>query len=1378
VKRQTWLSMIVLLSMVLVPLASPLAAQDTDTRADPARAPRPPQPAGVAAVPEWGGAWEYGPDTAFQLTRFDGGYYPGDGKVYFMGGRLFDGNTDGRVWSFDPVAGTYADMGVDLVTPISNYTMNLLQDGAGDWGFYVFGGRPADGSVNFAVQVYYPDTNTAVQLDPADDFPGDITCTSGLNAVYENKAYVAGGFDATNNHGETWVFDPTAAVGVKWTPIPTANLATARAYIMSAVVDGKIYAIGGAYLEAGSLVNVATVEVMDPADPSPAWEAVADLPEECSSSRAYGFDSGVPYWDPDGTPFGGKIVSGCGFWADENEHVYVYDVDWDFWAEFPFLQTDRRDHAGEFLPLDGGDGLPGMWVWGGRKDSDANVLISSEYYGVSSEPLECSVLLVDDDWDQYSGEPFNGTGTYYYTSTLEYLGYGYDRWDVWTEGDPTLADLESYDVVVWFTGYAWDDTINDANEADLAAYLEGGGKLFVSSEDYLYDQGHTSFGIEYLGIGDYVEDTNETDVIGNADNPIGDGLGPYDLTVPTSWPAGGTTLFTDRITPRVGAEAPFRFEASGEDNSTNVDGGIWRAAFVAWPLEGLAELEERAEVMGAALDWLCAAVESEMSLMPPYQAGGGAPGEVVTYTLALVNNLGYDEVFDLSYASEWPASGPSEIAVPNGDTLPFQVAVTVPSDANCYDADSAVVTAVAQSDPEIGSSAALATTAGPPGVGDLEGTVWDANTGLGIPDAYVYFDLGDEYYLTWTAADGSFVFDEVPACLYEGQMHAYGYYGQFNVPIAVEAGVTVTLDVTLDAGMPSMSFDPVEATVPPTTTRTLHRLLGNVGSGALNFYVTELPADTIYPAFDLSAELPTGVDPQVTRDLAASPDGTARFLVYLKEQADLSAAFQIDDWSARGWYVLDALQATAGRAQAGLRADLDLAGIRYESRYIVNALVVEGNLATVESIAARPEVAFIGPNDAIPAPEPVEMGSAVAGIDEVAWNVTKVRADEVWSAFGVTGAGITISHIDTGIDYDHPALVNQYRGNLGGGLFDHAYNWWDPYGYDPDEPYDWHSHGSHTMGTMLGDDGDANQIGMAPGATWFTCQGFDMNTGYGYSAELLECAEFLLAPWDLDGQNPDPDLRADVVNNSWGGGQARWYYNQAVYAWRAAGIFPAFSAGNAGPACGTTGAPGDMANVVASGATNVNDVIASFSSRGPAAVSGLTKPNISAPGVSVYSAYRDGGYGLMSGTSMASPHTAAEAALIWSAQPDLRGDVQVTAWIIEQTATPILDGQCGPEEPPNNVYGWGRIDAYEAVSMALSSNWDISWLVVNPSMGELAPGEWMPIGMTFDATGLTDGECYTATLKIEFNDPYVMERFVPVQICIGPVATFLPIIIK
>lgn len=1171
VKQSKLLTTLVLLAMILVVLPAPMTAQEANT---------PPQL-------EWDGTWQYGPSTSFTFTRFDGEYYPGDGLVYFMGGRLASGtpDTDGSVWSFDPGTSLYADTGTDIPAPISNYKMNLLQDGSGNWGFYTFCGRPAGGGITGAVQVYYPDTNTAVQLPAADDYPGTGSCTSGLNVVYDNKAYVAGGFDpyqpgAPYNWDETWIFDPTAPSGSMWTQIPSATLNIARAYIMGAVVDDMIYAIGGNWYDPDNtacgqdLCNEPLVEVLDPNAATPVWDdaSVADLPEECSSSRAYGFDTGVPYTDPDGTPFGGKIVSGCGWWSDENEHVYVYDTGLDSWEAFPYLQTDRRDHASAFVPSPTSGvmdyGVPAMWVWGGRKDADSNVLDSSEYYDV------------------------------------------------------------------------------------------------------------------------------------------------------------------------VGPSQP------------------------------------------------------EFTLIPPYQASNGASGEVVSYTFTISNNLGMDQTFNMIYNGIWTVSGPATVGpIPDGSSEDFEVGVSIPAGLPCYESDIGTVTAVDPSTP-LSDTSVVETMVLPNATGNLHGYVYDANTGTGIEDAYVYVEVNDDDNAeTWTDASGYYSFADLSVCAHEGQYEAMGYFGQAGIPIIISAGVTLTQDITLVAAGPELSDDAVSVSVPPTSTGTFNLEVTNNGTGDLHFHVSEVPNDSGYPVPGplTVPSMPSGIDAEVYADLAAAPEGTGKFVVYMAEQADLSAAFQIQDRSARGHYVLNTLRTTAERSQAGLQAELDRTGVEYESRYIVNALVVEGSASLADSLIARPEVAYIGPNAEIPAPEPVEMNQVFDQVMVPAWNVTQVNADDVWTDFGVTGEGIVVSNIDTGVLYTHTALVDQYRGTIvltSGYTFTHDYNWWDPYGDQPNAPYDYHSHGSHTIGTMVGGSYNDTEIGMAPDGQWIACNGFDQG-GSGYNAELLECAEFILAPWDLSMANADPDLRPDIVNNSWGGGQAQWWYNQAIYAWRAAGIFPVFSAGNDGPDCGTTGDPGDMPNVMAVGATTASDNIAGFSSRGPAAISGLLKPEVSAPGVGVISAYNTGEIGPMNGTSMAAPHVGGEAALLWSAVPDLRGDVQLTYWIIMQSTLQLTTtegcGGDGPTDVPNNTFGWGRIDAHNAVSMALNINWDIPWLDVDPVGGVLSPTESADIVLTFDTTGLAmSPPCYTGTLKVEFNDPYITEQFVPVELCVAEAMynVYLPVVLK
>jgi subtilisin family serine protease len=435
---------------------------------------------------------------------------------------------------------------------------------------------------------------------------------------------------------------------------------------------------------------------------------------------------------------------------------------------------------------------------------------------------------------------------------------------------------------------------------------------------------------------------------------------------------------------------------------------------------------------------------------------------------------------------------------------------------------------------------------------------------------------------------------------------------------------------------------------------------------------------------------------------AARGDITA--WVLLHEKANLAPALKMADL-ARGTYVYRTLREVADRTQADLRAELDGRGVNYKSFWIANAVRVTAGQGVLLDIAARPEVKAIYPEWSfhIPAPQP---GIDEPRIDAIEWNIVRIGASRVWNNFNVRGEGMVVANIDTGVQYNHPAVVQQYRGNLGGGNFNHNFNWEDPSnvcGNPSNVPCDNNSHGTHTMGTMVGDDGNpgANQIGVAPHAEWIACKGCETNSCS--SSALLACAQWILAPTNLAGQNPNPALRPHVVNNSWGGGGGDPWYQASVNAWVASGIFPQFSNGNSGPGCNTSGSPGDYVNSYSAGAFSISNAIASFSSRGPSAFGGgEIKPNISAPGVSVRSSVSipPNGYASFSGTSMASPHVAGTVALIWSKSPATVRQIAATRALLDSTARNISNLQCGGTAADNNVWGEGKLSAIGAVANA------------------------------------------------------------------------------
>jgi subtilisin family serine protease len=240
------------------------------------------------------------------------------------------------------------------------------------------------------------------------------------------------------------------------------------------------------------------------------------------------------------------------------------------------------------------------------------------------------------------------------------------------------------------------------------------------------------------------------------------------------------------------------------------------------------------------------------------------------------------------------------------------------------------------------------------------------------------------------------------------------------------------------------------------------------------------------------------------------------------------------------------------------------------------------------------------------------------------------------------------------------------------------------------------------MGTMVGDDGASNQIGVAPDARWIGCRNMNEN-GEGTPASYAECFEFFVAPTRIDGSDPDPARAPHVINNSWICPPAEGCIDpnaleSVVQNTRAAGIVVVTSAGNDGPGCSSIDSPPGIYDVaVTVGATNDTDAIWGQSSRGGVSVDGSQrlKPNLTAPGVSVRSSSPNGGYSFMSGTSMAAPHVAGQIALLISAVPGMAGRPATLETCIEATAVPLSTTQncsgISGDHIPNNTYGRGRI---------------------------------------------------------------------------------------
>lgn len=428
--------------------------------------------------------------------------------------------------------------------------------------------------------------------------------------------------------------------------------------------------------------------------------------------------------------------------------------------------------------------------------------------------------------------------------------------------------------------------------------------------------------------------------------------------------------------------------------------------------------------------------------------------------------------------------------------------------------------------------------------------------------------------------------------------------------------------------------------------------------------------------------------------------------------------------------VFQQLQYQSKSSQQAIQTWLTQEEKSYRSLYILNALLVKADRNLLRTLSYRSDVEKIIYNVPVPM-QTVETNSGEIEMRNVIeWGIKNIKADEVWN-LGFRGDKAVVGGQDTGYEWEHPALIDQYRGNRVD-VIDHNYNWHDaiheinplndtindanlnPCGLDVLFPCDDNNHGTHTMGTAVGEASD-NQIGVAPEAEWIGCR--NMERGYGTPFTYLECFEWFLAPTNLRNENPRPDLAPHVIVNSWGCPEIEGcspdnfaLLQAAIKNLRASGVVVVVSAGNSGArGCGSVNTPAAIYEESFSiGAIQQNDTIANFSSRGPVTVDGSNraKPNVAAPGVGVRSAIRNDGYASFSGTSMAGPHVAGAVALMINANPELAGQVEVIESILEETAIPMMPELiCNPNMETrelNYSYGHGRIDALAAVEAALT----------------------------------------------------------------------------
>ncbi len=314
---------------------------------------------------EWPGSWQMAPEMFKIMARFTAVYNPELDRVYFLGGRLPDNSTSGEIFYFTVSTGVWSLSEEVLDTPVSNYQVVPATDASGQIGYYIIGGRTADGTVTQDVQVYYPDTDTAVTL-PADDFPGGAYTPGGV-VVVNNTIYAFGGFDGADMYTGTYVFDPLAPAGARWTdrecPLPTG-----RSYIAAVAAGTMIYAVGGDIFDGTNLIPITDTVALQTAIGVECWrdDKMADLPEAVGDAPAVYIGENA---------LQGSILVMGGNWPVPVNRVLRYRIADDRWEIFPQMIYPRRNQAAVYIPSTspsaglGTPGVPGIWTFGGYIDS-------------------------------------------------------------------------------------------------------------------------------------------------------------------------------------------------------------------------------------------------------------------------------------------------------------------------------------------------------------------------------------------------------------------------------------------------------------------------------------------------------------------------------------------------------------------------------------------------------------------------------------------------------------------------------------------------------------------------------------------------------------------------------------------------------------------------------------------------------------------------------------------------------------------------------------------------------------------------------------------------------------------------------------------------
>ncbi|MFK7802945.1 MAG: S8 family serine peptidase [Anaerolineae bacterium] len=492
---------------------------------------------------------------------------------------------------------------------------------------------------------------------------------------------------------------------------------------------------------------------------------------------------------------------------------------------------------------------------------------------------------------------------------------------------------------------------------------------------------------------------------------------------------------------------------------------------------------------------------------------------------------------------------------------------------------------------------------------------------------------------------------------------------------------------------------------------------------------------TFYPA-QIEAQAPqqNPITPELAEVISSTqdtPEQPIRFIITMHDQADLSADRLPSAELPKRTAMVRSLKAVAEASQSQILVDIEALHTQshiqaYQPFWIFNGIAAEGNADAILTLAKNPNVAKIDINHQIKSIAPVEPISTTkalslnspatltsSGTNPNTWGLDRIGAPQVWHGFGVTGTGVTVAIMDTGVDFEHPVLAGNYRGKLADGSYEHSGNWFHAAIPTQTVPIDLNGHGTHVAGIAVGQQG----IGVAPGAEWIAVAISD-NQGLLLDSYLFSGFEWLLAP------NGDPALAPDLFNASWSNDNgAETKFEDALNLLKAAGVIPVFAAGNAGPITGTIGAPASYANMISIASADEDGAVSWFSSRGASPLHPGVAPIIAAPGGNVYSSLPGNEYNYLSGTSMATPHTVGALALLLSVNKSIKQTNSLIS-VLSQSAEKFEASH------PNISSGYGLLDAVNMIDNYMVGTGKLSGVVQSSGL----PLANMPMTITA-ATG-------------------------------------------